>query len=166
MIINIINDKCYIGSAVDVRNRVNYHLSVLSRNLHHNGYFQAAWNKYGKENFIYLILEKTSKEDLEIKEQWWIDRLKASNPKRGYNLRKQANSNQGHKWSEEAKLNLSNVKKGKPRSAETKEKLRKANLGKTGRKNTEETKLKMSNAAKIRWQKYHDAKQGWSNRFE
>lgn len=158
MIVNIYNDKYYIGSAVDVRNRITYHLSRLNRNLHHNQHLQGAWNLYGKDAFIYLILEKCSKEQLEFKEQLWMDRLKANDPEQGYNIRKQANSNQGHKWSEASKLNMANLKKGKPRSEETKEKLRKANLGKTGRKNTLETKIKMSEAAKLRWQKYHASK--------
>ena len=147
MIVNICNDKYYIGSAVDVRNRVTYHLSRLNRNLHHNGHLQGAWNLYGKEAFVYLILEKTNRESLELKEQEWIDKLNANNPAIGYNIRKIANSNQGHKWSEEAKLNLSNIKKGKPRSEETKEKLRQANLGKT---QSAETAQKRSVAMKGR----------------
>ena len=159
IIINILNDKYYIGSAVNVKQRINDHLSQLDRNIHDNSYLQASWNKHGKTAFIYLILEKTSKDQLEAKEQHWIDLLESNNSKIGYNLRKIANSNQGHKWSEEAKVNLSNIKKGKPRSEETKEKLRIANLGKTGRKNTPEQRARQSEAAKLRWQKYHAAKQ-------
>lgn len=147
MILNIKNDKCYIGSAVDVRNRVNYHLSVLSRNIHHNAHLQKAWNKYGKDAFIYLILEKTDRINLEGKEQAWIDKLKASTPEHGYNIRKLANSNQGYKHTEEAKQKVANSKKGKPRSEETKEKLRLANLGK---KQSIETAQKRSKAMKGR----------------
>lgn len=166
MIVNIYNDKYYIGSAVDVRNRVNYHLSVLSRNVHHNGHLQRAWNLYGKHAFIYLILEKTTRENLEAKEQLWIDKLKASDPECGYNIRKQANSNQGYKFTEEAKRKIRAAKLGKPRSNETKEKLRIAAKNQIRTKRTPETKLKMSEAAKLRWKKLRDIEQRWSNKFE
>lgn len=147
MIVNTVNDKYYIGSAVDVRNRITYHLSRLNRNIHHNQHLQKAWNKYGKEAFVYLILEKVSKENLEVKEQAWMDRLKANDPEIGYNIRKQANSNQGYKHTEEAKEKVRASKIGKPRSEETKEKLRQANLGK---KQSLETAQKRSASMKGR----------------
>lgn len=54
---NLANNKSYIGSCKNARIRWNNHKSTLSRGIHHSSYLQNAWNKYGKENFIFQILE-------------------------------------------------------------------------------------------------------------
>lgn len=107
-ITNKITGKRYVGSAIDFYGRKRTHLSKLRRNIHHSKYLQRAWNKYGGESFEFLVLEKIDKkEDLIIKEQWWIDNTPCE-----YNVCKIAGSSLGTK-----------------RSKETIQKLREKNLG-------------------------------------
>ena len=47
---------------------------------------QNAWNKYGKENFVFLIIEKCHKSTLNQAEKFWINFLDTFN--NGYNLTK------------------------------------------------------------------------------
>jgi group I intron endonuclease len=55
---NIINNKRYIGSSArGIYNRWKLHKSTLNRKIHHSILLQRAWDKYGKENFIFEILE-------------------------------------------------------------------------------------------------------------
>lgn len=56
-IINIKNSKVYIGSSVDIRNRWNAHIRLLNKNKHHSYKLQGAWNKHGKDSFIFEIIE-------------------------------------------------------------------------------------------------------------
>lgn len=125
-IVNSVNGKRYIGSAVNILKRWQYHISFLRRNIHSNSYLQAAWNKYnGETTFNFQILEYCSKENLVAREQYWIDLLKSYEC--GYNLRPKANSMAGFKHSEETKIKVYEGKKagkGFKHSEETKAKLR------------------------------------------
>ncbi len=70
------NGKRYIGSAIDLRSRINYHLSFLRRNVHSNKHLQSAWNLYGEEVFSFDVLEYVNNhEDLIEREQHYIDLL-------------------------------------------------------------------------------------------
>lgn len=103
-ILNKVNGKQYIGSAVDFYRRRCEHLSYLRGNKHHSTYLQRAWNKYGEVNFIFIILEKVeNKEDLISREQWWMDTRKPE-----YNIAKKAGSQLGFKHSQETRDKLSN----------------------------------------------------------
>lgn len=64
---NINNNKLYIGSAVNLIKRKNGHFSALFKNKHENNKLQNAYNKYGKETFIFEILEYCEVIDLIIK---------------------------------------------------------------------------------------------------
>lgn len=57
MILNLLNGKRYIGSAVCFRLRQQGHWSRLRHNAHHSAHLQAAWNKYGPESFRFEIVE-------------------------------------------------------------------------------------------------------------
>lgn len=96
-IINKQNGKRYIGSAVNLKRRINEHKNRLNKNKHNNRYLQNAWNKYGKQSFIFEILEYTSKEKLIEIEQWWLDIYKSYIKDRGYNINKKAESSLGIK---------------------------------------------------------------------
>lgn len=74
---NLVNGKIYIGQ--DSKNNPNYLGS---------GYiFLKAFNKYGKENFKKEILEHCqTKEELNDKEIYWIEKLNSTNSKVGYNI--------------------------------------------------------------------------------
>jgi len=59
---NLVNNKCYIGSAKNLHNRVVKHLSDLRRNTHHSIVLQRAYNLYGELNFVVTIFSKNKLE--------------------------------------------------------------------------------------------------------
>lgn len=90
-ILNKINGKFYIGSANDYKKRWYQHKSALKTNSHDNNYLQNAWNKYGEENFEWIILERNIDEDIKYNvEQKYLDKLNPF-PPFGYNIAKIAN---------------------------------------------------------------------------
>lgn len=107
---SIVNkDKFYIGSAVNYKNRVNRHFYELKRNNHKNKILQNHFNKYGKDDLIFSIIEEIENADFLLeREQYYIDLLKPT-----FNICKQAGSSLGVKRSEEFKQKISNSKKGK-----------------------------------------------------
>lgn len=117
-ITNIVNDKQYVGQAVIKSKRWKDHKASLSVGKHKNRYLQAAYNKYGKDAFVYTVLEiLPTLLKLTEREQYWINKLNtvATN---GYNLNPMAGSAIGFKHSEETKLKWSKQRKGKKRSVE------------------------------------------------
>ena len=80
------NGKFYIGSAVDMHDRCEHHRSSLRRGDHPNAHLQAAWNKYGEENFEYTALELTSRSSLLQVEQNWLDKTKSFKSDVGFNI--------------------------------------------------------------------------------
>lgn len=160
-ILNLVNGKIYVGSAVDIYYRFHTHKSKLKYNQHVNKHLQSAWNEYGELAFDFIILEHVMwKSDLIDREQYWIDLTDCYNPEHGYNFRKIAKSNLGLKKivSKETRLKLSVANKGRKHSQETKFKLSKARKGKilsdihianavkgrAGYTHSAETKAKMS----------------------
>ena len=75
-IINILDNKKYIGSSKNIYSRWFKHKANLRGNYHPNSYLQNAWNKYGEENFHFIILKKCPEECLLETEQSYIDNLK------------------------------------------------------------------------------------------
>lgn len=57
MIKNILNNNKYIGSTNNFKRRFNKHRSELRKNIHHSIHLQRAYNKYGEDKFIFVILE-------------------------------------------------------------------------------------------------------------
>lgn len=85
MILNVINGKIYIGQSRDIKNRWKQHKSDLNCNRHINEHLQSAWNKYGEENFEFIILCECEENQLNTLEQYYIFELFSYNPKVGYN---------------------------------------------------------------------------------
>jgi len=177
-ILNIVNNKLYIGSAIYIKARINGHKTELNQKRHGNSYLQAAWNKYGANNFFFIILETIEdKTKLTEREQYYIDVFSSNNRKIGYNLRPFANNNIGVKHSEQTKLKLSKISRGRKLTEEAKIKLslaikgikksstinmrkpksedhkRKLSLIRQGTKLSEETKIKIGNSGrdKSKW---------------
>lgn len=119
LIRNKITDKIYIGSAIFLQSRIRQHRHDLNKNKHSNSLLQRAWNKYGAEAFEFKVLQLIEDKNklLEI-EQAWIDWTNCCNKQIGYNLRKEAHSNLGLKWSNNHKLKISISKTGKKQSKE------------------------------------------------
>lgn len=99
---NTVNNKCYIGSSVNIKARKQEHFRDLVLNKHHCIALQRAYNLYGKDKFSFEIIEVVNdKSYLISREQFHIDRV---NPE--YNCLRFAGSNFGFKHSEESnKLN-------------------------------------------------------------
>jgi group I intron endonuclease len=56
-ITNCISGKFYIGSTKRFKKRQRDHFGILKRNKHHNKHLQASYNKHGRKNFLFEILE-------------------------------------------------------------------------------------------------------------
>lgn len=72
-IINVLNNKFYVGSAVNYEKRKARHLWRLRRGDHANKHLQAAWNKYGEKAFVFAVVEEVAPDcDLLAAENVWL----------------------------------------------------------------------------------------------
>jgi group I intron endonuclease len=87
-IVNIVNNKVYIGSAIDFEKRWKRHLKDLSENKHCNIHLQRAYLKYGESNFRFNIVEKCEyqKDIILEKENYYIDKFNSKDFNNGYNI--------------------------------------------------------------------------------
>jgi group I intron endonuclease len=85
-IINLKNNKRYIGYTVDFKHRKLRHLKDLRRNIHGNEHLQKAYNKYGGDIFVFEVLEECKKAELVSKEHKWCITFNTHNFKFGYNI--------------------------------------------------------------------------------
>jgi group I intron endonuclease len=150
------NEKLYVGSSVDIKSRWRSHISDLINNKHHSIALQRAWDKNGKDNFDFYVIEQVENyDDVISREQFWIKELKTYG-RNGYNMCPTAGSCLGRKFSEDTKQKMSEIAKGRKISDETIKKLSIAGKNRpkecieriamlnTGQKRSEETKTKMS----------------------
>lgn len=143
---NIINNKIYIGSSVDIKNRWQKHISELRRGKHSNKHLLESYKTHGEQNFEFSILEEVKELDnLILKEQYYLDFYKSYEKENGYNLRKIADSNYGYKHTKESIEKFRTASTGKTHTEEVKKRISLANKGRIF---SEETKLKMSLAKK------------------
>src|SRR3972149_5065844 len=99
-ILNLVNGKFYIGSAVRLNKRFERHRWELDNNRHSNQILQRAYNKYSADVFEFTIIEyieSPTKEILEVREQFYMDTLKPE-----YNILPIAGSHLGSKRSPES----------------------------------------------------------------
>lgn len=104
---NKINEHKYIGSSINMWNRWLHHRRSLELNKHHSRYFQRAWNKYGETTFEFNKLLVCDRINLRLYEQECMVLYKPI-----YNK------------------NLTATGAGRVVLEETKDKLRRANIGK------------------------------------
>lgn len=57
-ILNLVNDKFYVGSTINKKVRFRQHRKLLRGNRHHCKHLQAAWNKYGEDKFDFRVVEE------------------------------------------------------------------------------------------------------------
>ena len=57
-ILNIINNCAYVGQTAMVNQRIKTHKSALKNSKHSNPQLQEEYNKYGKEAFIFEVIEE------------------------------------------------------------------------------------------------------------
>jgi len=140
---NLINDKCYIGSAIDLSDRLKFYFSTkaMENQLKNSqSYIYHAIIKYGHSNFSLTILEYCSPEQCIEREDFYL-----SSEKHEYNILPKAGSWLGHQHSDETKIIMSEAKKGEnnPMFGKTGE-----NNPMYGKNHTEESKKIMSDIKK------------------
>lgn len=139
-IINIKNNKFYVGSAVDFKQRKARHVWKLRANAHANKHLQAAWNFYGENSFIFCVVEEIPEaEDLAKAEDVWLEQHVGKDY--CYNLAQKAScprikkGPENHMWgktfshTEEAKAKISKASKERVQSEEEKRKRRETMRG-------------------------------------
>lgn len=148
-ITNTVTGDFYIGSSVNLYNRIKKHRYSLIGNYHTNSHLQNSWNKHGTDCFEFSILEYCDKELLLEREQSYINTQKPS-----YNICPIAGNSLGFKHSEESKQKISQAQKGRPSntlgkhfSEEAKQNISIAHMGHV---HTEEHKQHISEANKGR----------------
>ena len=154
IITNNINGKRYVGLSRNIKQRFLEHRAPKNvKNKTTN--LAKAFRKYGLESFSFEILEEVEDENnLFIREMFWIERLDPE-----YNMNNGGIGNLGHKVNKETKQKISiknknnwamkseedkqkiikNLKRpafGRVLKEETKEKLRRVNIGKKQSKET------------------------------
>lgn len=74
-ITNKINNKSYIGQSIDIERRWKSHKTepFNPNSTQYNTIFYKAIRKYGIKNFIFEILEECPQEQLNEREQYWIE---------------------------------------------------------------------------------------------
>ena len=132
---NKINGKIYIGQSIKIERRWAEHKTELKKNKHPNQHLLNSYNKYGKDNFEFLILEECEKEKLNSKEEKWIDIFSRDDV---YNINLNIVDLRGDK----------NPNFGKKHSIEVKKKMSISNKGELnpnfGKKQSKESRLKMT----------------------
>lgn len=96
-----INNKLYVGSAVNIRRRTTTHARRLKLAIHPNKHLQSAYNKY--QLLTISVLEYCDIDVLLKREELWIEWTKCYLPEFGYNKRRKPNSNLGLKASKETR---------------------------------------------------------------
>lgn len=165
-IVNLIDNKMYIGSSNNITQRLSTHKKALVLGKHKNPKLQRAWNKYGAQQFKFEDIFECADCLLLTMEQLYIDAMWGESC---YNLNKVAGkppSNKGKKFSEEHKQRIRESRKGistGPCSEERKQKLsklykgrkifsaetkRKISESKKGKKHSDETRRKISETKK------------------
>lgn len=71
-----VNGRRYIGSSYQIYVRWTQHRTSLRRGKSNCRYLQSAWTKHGEDAFRFSILEECGRDDLEGREQHYIDMLK------------------------------------------------------------------------------------------
>ena len=123
---NTVNDKKYIGLAVNIEKRWCIHKATLRGEYHDNDYLQKAWNKYGEESFEFKIIKQCERDEKELKskEIYYIKKHKTfRGDGGGYNLNRGGDGNLGWIANEEQRRANSESKKGIPCSEEQKRKI-------------------------------------------
>lgn len=135
---NKLNQKIYVGKSKNIKARWAGHKSDLKKKLKNKDTNRHLWNavqKYGLDNFEFIILEELPIDEVifKIRELYWMDYYDSYNRDYGYNLRRDSktnmivheetralisqavsgenNPNFGNHWTNEQKSYMSDLKK-------------------------------------------------------
>jgi group I intron endonuclease len=141
-----IGARFYIGSTSKGFNiRRDAHLTALRKKKHANRFMQAAFNKYGEDNFCFTILLHCKPEECVSEEQNVLDD-NFDNPL-CMNLSPTAGSTFGVRYSDEVRSKLSAQRTGKKLSQATRQKHRERMLN---YRHSEESKRKIAESNRRR----------------
>lgn len=152
---NVVNQKFYVGSTGNKRERFRTHRNKLRSSKHHCAHLQAAWNKCGEDCFVFEVVEVVSSiDELQKAEDVWLSEWVGNENCYNHGLRS------GAPWRGVAKELHPNF--GRVMSEDQKGVLRKARLAqpdpRIGKKHTEETKQRISTAKMANPSKYWQGK--------
>lgn len=82
---NNMNQKCYVGSTKNIRQRLSTHKSMLMNGTHHNVRLQEDYNKYGIEAFTFDVLIECPEDEARKQEAHFIHIFNCERD--GYNSR-------------------------------------------------------------------------------
>lgn len=141
---NTVNGKIYVGKTMQsFGDRWDCHKAQLKANYHDNRHLQNAWNKYGSENFEFIILQDCTDKDLD-----YVNTMEIAEIKKYKDLGLAYNIHDGG----DGGLFL-----GKHLSEEAKRKIGEKNrINMTGKKVSLETRKKMSQSQKERYKNWTD----------
>ena len=111
-ILNKINNKVYIGSAINIGKRWQDQRWHLKNNIHHNSHLQSAWNKYGEDSFEFMVLLECKINVLLLNETNLILEYNSFNNNYGYNVNDPEHMFLNRKHTEKTKKILSIQKIG------------------------------------------------------
>lgn len=85
---NKINGKIYIGQSINIIQRWRRHRTDSRRRnfIGENYPIYRAINKYGLNNFDFIVIEECDKNELNEKEIYWIKKYNSTNDEKGYNV--------------------------------------------------------------------------------
>ena len=112
MLINLINNKTYVGSAVNLKIRFYNYYSIAYITRSYIPLCKALL-KYGYSNFSLVILEYCKEEDVIVKENYYFKLLTPE-----YNILQFARSSKGYIHTEEAKKKMSAMRKLRKQDSE------------------------------------------------
>jgi len=103
---NLIDKKIYVGSSIKLENREYRHFLMLKNGTHDNTHLQNAYNKYGKNSFVFVVIEECDVNVLIEKENYYINFYKSNIREFGYNLAT-VNEFRRNTFNDEVKVKLS-----------------------------------------------------------
>ncbi len=105
---NLIDGKIYIGSSVNIENREYKHFWMLNKNIHDNNHLQNIFNKIGRKNFKFEIIEECEITHLIDRENHYINIYKSNKQEFGYNMAL-VNEFRRNTYNDDVKLKLSKL---------------------------------------------------------
>lgn len=113
-IYNCENGKRYIGSSKNVSKRIKSHKRELAFSRHRNKHLQNAYNKYGKDNFNFELIENVGVDSLLDKEKSYLEAYLSANLWDFlYNIAKDVYANmRGFSFPEETLEEMSEMRQG------------------------------------------------------
>ena len=148
---NLLNDKVYVGQAVNCKARWKIHRHHLRTGKHPSPHLQHSWDKNGEECFEFRVVEPVhNKNKLNEREQFWMAKYQCTDRYFGYNVTPTAGSQRGYHHSVKSRKKMSKAGKGRKLSPEWRTNISKAMLGvehnETARRKLSEAHARLSNA--------------------